>query len=152
MLPAQLPALCPAMEHNALQKQICDLAHLQDMATLAMQAMVIFDDLDDKLTNHPRLLEAAGIQNREVQRTARLLRAMTDFTHAARDEVKRSLLENLATREEAPSVEKVIVDENADEKEDPDKKIYLDKREEDDKPDHCEEQGKEAKGLDTVAQ
>ena len=118
------------MEESHLQKQISDLARLQDLATLAMQAMVIFDDLDDKLIDHPHLLDATGIKKEEVEQTSQLLRAMTDLTFAARNDAKQSLFETLARRDNDDELTGVQTEDKAPDTDEMGEKIYLDKREE----------------------
>ena len=59
---------------------------LTELATLSMQAMVIFDDFDDKVAGKDDLLRRMALTKEQIEATLQGLREIVNATHTARDQ------------------------------------------------------------------
>ena len=64
---------------------------LSELATLSMQAMVIFDDFDDKVTEKDGLLQRMNLTKDQVDDTLQGLRNIVDAAHRARDRASEEI-------------------------------------------------------------
>ena len=72
---------------------------LSELATLSMQAMVIFDDFDDKVSEKDGLLQRMNLTKAQVDTTLQGLRDIVDAAHPARDQASEEVV-HYATRPE----------------------------------------------------
>ena len=59
---------------------------LTELATLSMQAMVIFDDFDDKVAGKDDLLRRMALTKEQIEATLQGLREIVNAAHTARNQ------------------------------------------------------------------
>ena len=64
---------------------------LSELATLSMQAMIIFDDFDDKVTEKDGLLQRMNLSKAQVDGTLQGLRDIMNAAHRARDQASEEI-------------------------------------------------------------
>lgn len=64
---------------------------LSELATLSMQAMIIFDDFDDKVTEKDGLLQRMNLSKAQVEGTLQGLRDIMNAAHRARDQASEEI-------------------------------------------------------------
>lgn len=68
---------------------------LTELATLSMQAMVIFGDFDDKVNEKDGLLQRMGVTKQQIEATLQNLRDLVNAAHTARDQACEEVALNL---------------------------------------------------------
>ena len=79
---------------------------LSELATLSMQAMVIFDDFDDKVTEKDGLLQRMNLTKAQVDTTLQGLRDIVDAAHRARDQASDEVVRYAARPDHGDDGEK----------------------------------------------
>ena len=91
---------------------------LSELATLSMQAMVIFDDFDDKVSEKDGLLQRMNLSKAQVEDTLQGLRDIMNAAHRARDQASEELVGQVA-RPDHGSVGQVARPDHGDDGEKP---------------------------------
>ena len=76
----------------AVPQLVETVTDLSELATLSMQAMVIFDDFDDKVTAKDGLLQRMNLTKARVDTTLQDLQDILDAAHRVRDQASEDVV------------------------------------------------------------